>query len=385
MKKISLFILLVLGISCSNNGEDIFDENFTRGGFIEFLTAPETTSFNVLDIQNLSFTADVIDPNSNATSYSLTMMYGDVSVVDFLTLTSFPSTMEITGQDILSALNFTSAADFDISIPLVFVATVTTPTGVFVGRTPDFDNNTNTSNGGNTAIDIFGAARPQAMNFAFTLFLPPPKKLRGTSFESPFGVASGSDYTRPDADADADGELLNNSGERHVMHTATGTGVDDEIGFRTEFISTGDGGFTSEEIGVTTSTNEFSAYPEGVQGYQLEDVDGTLRLTFDRVEVDATANPASGARIQFFPRSTSWESGDSLVISILVERAGGATETIELLNISGSEINDAEDRWSVVSSGFLADISAYTMVIEANVDSGNEDLYFDEMLIFTTE
>ncbi len=386
MKKTYILIALIFGFSC-NDSEDIFEENFTLGGFAQFTEELETTRFNLLEFEEVSFTADIRDLNNNITSYALDMIYGDVVVDDFIVLNSLPGTIAFTGQEVLTALNFT-AADFNVATPLQFVATVTTPDGTFSGLRPDFDINSNTATGGNTASEIFQSALRQAMDFSFTFFLPPPRKFRGTSFEEPFATGAGEDYTRPDAEASLTSELFNNDGERHVMHTAVGNGTDDEIGFRTFFEDTGDSGFTTEEIGVTTATQTVNAYIDGVQGYQLEDVDGLLRIVFDRVEIDPIANPSSGVRIQFFPRETGYEDDDSLVISVLVERADGSEETIELLNVIGDrdiENGGLTGQWNLVDSGFLSNISAYTLTIEATIDSGNEDIYFDEMLVYIPE
>lgn len=386
MKYKYILLIIVFAISCSDS-EDIFEENFTRGGFAQFSEDLETSRFNALTFDEVSFSAEVIDPNNNVQSYALTLIYGDIVVDNFIVLNSLPGTVQFTGQEILSSLNL-SLNELDIATSLQFVATITTPDGIFSGSRPSFDSAANVVTGGDTANDIFSSAVRQAVDFSFSFFLPPPKKFRGTSFEEPFGTGAGFDYTRPDADADLTAELLNNSGERHVMHTASGTGTDDEIGFRTFFESTGDGGFTTEEIGVSTATEEVGAYIDGAQGYQLEDVDGLLRIVFDKVEIDPVANPSSGVQIQFFPRDTGWEDDDTLVISVVLERGDGSEETVELLNVLGDQ--DIEDggligKWNLVDTGFLDNIAAYTLIIEAVVDSGNEDIYFDQMLVYIPE
>ncbi|MGK0430535.1 MAG: hypothetical protein ACJARX_002212, partial [Psychroserpens sp.] len=37
------------------------------------------------------------------------------------------------------------------------------------------------------------------------------------------------------------------------------------------------------------------------------------------------------------------------------------------------------------NTGFLNGVTAYTLIIEATIDSGNEDLYFDQMLVYTID
>lgn len=383
MKHIFIIALILLAVSCQDDN-NILDDELDRGGLIEFAEIPDFSPFNILDFANVSFTANVVDPNNNATSYDLTLIYNDVEVDNFLTVTSFPNSFTILGQDILDALGI-SSNDLAADDSFRFVATVTTTNGIFIGLPVDFNPDTNEQEGGSIAPNVFSSSPKNALDFRFTLFFPPPKKLRGTSFEEPFAAADPSeDYIRT-ADNDVEGELLNNPGQRHVMHTAVGTGLDDEIGFRSEFFSNGNGGFSNEEIGVTQKTEDVGGYIDGIQGFQLEDVDGLFRLTFDTVNVDPVTNPQTGVQIQYFLRSTSWEDDDTLRIYAMIERAGAATETIELLNLSGSGLNDVEGLWRVADSGFLDNITAYTLIIDAEIDSGNEEIYFDSMLVYVPE
>ncbi|WP_394749911.1 hypothetical protein [Spongiimicrobium salis] len=383
MKKIYFLFVVLLGFSCNEPG-DVLDDNFQRGALIVFDTRPETTRINALDIENYTFSAVVSDPGNNVTAYELRLIYEDIVVNNFISLSSFPATLEFTGQDILSALNLT-AEEIDPSRAVQLIATLTIPSGTFDGAVTDFNTDENIQEGGDSSGVLFiddNLAFNQAINFRLSFFIPPPRRLRGTSFEEPFGTGFGSDYTRPDTEEDVTAELMNNPGERSVMYSAVGSGPDDEIGFRTFFESTGDGGFTSEEIGVTTATGEVGAFIDGEQGYQLEDIDGLLRLTFDEVLVDPATNPSSGIRIQFFPRATSWEADDTLTIFANITRADGSTDTLELTNISGAQIDELEGRWNVADTGFMPDVVSYVLIIEAVVDSGNEDIYFDEMLVF---
>ncbi|MEM9361453.1 MAG: hypothetical protein AAGA43_02410 [Bacteroidota bacterium] len=383
MKKVYILTVMWLGLSC-NGTDDIFEENFTRGGFAQFTEDLETTRFNLLTFEEASFSAEVVDPNNNIISYSLALIYGEIVVDDFIVLNSFPGTIMFTGQEVLDALNLT-ITDLETSVSLEFVATITTPEGTFSGNRPDFDASTNSVVGGDTANEIFASAMRQAVNFSFSFFLPPPRKLRGTSFEEPFG--NDEPYTKPGGVTENE-ILTNNPGERFVVYTAQGTGVDDEIGFTAEvFFVDGDSGFTSERIGVSTDTEAVGgAFADGVQGYQIEDVDGLFRLTFDTVPVDNTLNPSSGVQIQYYPIEADHESGDNLTITAEIERADGSMETLELLNISGTDIdNGLEERWNLADTGFLIDVVSYTLIVETNIDSGAEDVYFDQMLVYIPE
>jgi hypothetical protein len=382
MKKKYLLILLLVGLSC--NETDVFKENFERGGLIVFAPKPESTRISVLALENYAFKTGIEDPNNNATLYVLDLTYGNIVVENFITITTFPNTLTFTAQDILTALNLT-ANEIDLTLQLEFLATVTTTNGVFNDALSDFNFQTNEQEGGDSGNLLFdNPAFNQALAFNFTFFLPPPKKLRGTSFESSFGTGFGSDYTRPVADSALTAALLNNPGEREVNYVAVGAGEDDEIGFTTSFVNNGGDGFDSEEVGVTTSTSEVGEFLDGVQGYQLEDVDGILIVEFDRIEVDTNINPVSGVQIQFFPRDTGYESDDNLTIKAIVER-GSSIETVELMNITGNDIEAVAGRWNLANTGFLTGVTAYTLIIEAAIDSGNEDLYFDQMLVYITD
>ena len=389
MKKIGFILSIAILVSACNEPEDVFLENFEEGALITFQTVPEGDALriSVLNTSEYVFSQIVLDPRNTVLRYSLRLIYGDIVVNDFVVLTSFPNTLEFTGEDILTALNLT-AEEIDTGIPLLLIATLTTANNTFDAALTDFNSDTNTQEGGDSSGDLFLNDNPnfnQAVNFSLAFFVPPPKKLRGTSFEEPFGAPLGSDYTRPDNEASLTAELLNNPGERHVMHTAVGDGVDDEIGFRTFFIDTGESGFTSEEIGVSNDPGEIGGvFLDGNQAYQMEDTDGIVRLEFDRVEVDATENPLSGIQIQYFPvdDNNNREVEDTFLVTVDVEYADGSTEILELLNITGLEINPNIGRWNLVTSGFLENITAYTMAVELNVNGGSEDMYFDQMLVF---
>ncbi|TSE11472.1 hypothetical protein [Aquimarina algiphila] len=384
MKKINVLLaLLILGISC-NDSSDILEDNFTRGGLVVWDQVPDSFRLNVLEFEDLVFSNGVEDPNNNIISYDLRMTYGDITVDKFITLTSFPNTLTFSGQEILTALNLTKD-DLDIAIPLNFVAVITTTNGVFDGARIDFDSETNSNDGGDSGTELFdNPAFNQAINFGLSLFVPPPLKLRGTSFEEPFGTDDR--YTR--TDAVAVGELLNNPGERHVQHTAVGTGIDDEIGFRSFFedpnTTVSSPGFTSEQIGISNDPGPTGgSFLDGDQAYQVEDIDGTIRIEFDRVTVDATQHPTTGIQIQYFPiGGNNRESDDFIRATAIVERADGSMETLVLLDINGLVVNDGLDRWNLIDSGFLTDVVAYTLTVEIAVDGGSEDTYFDQMLVY---
>ena len=382
MKNIFKLTFCFLLVACASNDDNLLEDITYKGGFIQFEETPANLNYNFLNIQEFVLEAPLIDPNNNAIGYSLTLNYNGTAVENFYSINSFPAAMSIDIQMILDALGLT-IGDIDETAQFNFVATVETPEGFYSGLTPDFDYDDNEEVGGNTAVNLLGSGYKNAMDFTVNFFIPPPKKYRGTSFEEPFAAAdAGADYTRTDVDVSR--EMLNNTGERYVMHVATGTGENDEIGFRAFFEDNGSGGFTNEEIGVTMKTEDVGSYPDGVQGYQLEDVDGLWRLEFDKVTIPSELTK-TGIQIKFFPRSTSWESSDTLHIYVDIESPAGVFNTIDLVDLSGSGINNLEDKWNTASTGFLDGVVSYKLFVATELNSSSEEMYFDEMLVYVPE
>lgn len=386
MKHIYKWFFCIFIVACSSNDNNLIDDLTVRGGYIEFEDTPEELRFNFLKIAEFSIDSKLIDGNNNATNYSLTLIHDGNEVPDFIVVNSFPAALNINISSIVSALGI-NMADVNGASEFRFLASVTTPEDVYTGLNPDFNSDTNENEGGNSVPRLLQSTTKQAMDFTIRFFVPPPKKLRGTSFEEPFAAADpGADYTRADGQGEIDeGELFNHDGERHVMHIATGTGEDDEIGFRSFFIDNGGNGFVNEEIGVTQKTEDVVSYSDGIQGFQIEDVDGLWRLVFDKVTVNSDVNTSTGVQIKFFPRDATWESGDNIHIYVEVERVGGAIEVIELMDLSGEGIEAIMGKWNTVDTGFLQDVISYTLTVDSELNQPTEEFYFDEMLVYIPE
>lgn len=382
MKNIFKWVLLLFCLSCSQENNNLFEDIALNGGYIEFTNGIPEARFNILDLPEDLINTPINDPNNNALSYKLTLVYNDTQVENFLEINAFPSDLVIKLQSVLDALSLTTE-DLTSDTEFQFIANVTTPSGIFSGLNPDFNTDTNTQEGGSIGPGSLETNNDSAMTILVTFFIPPPRKIRGTSFEEAFAAADPeADYVRADGEGnDDEGELFNHDGERHVMHTAVGNGVDDEIGFRSFFFSNGGGGFSNEEIGVTQKIEDVGSYVDGIQGFQLEDVDGLFRLLFDKVEINPTAEPLTGVRIQVFFRSTSWEDEDRIRIYAEIKK-DGEIELIELLNLIGPQIDEIEDKWNVIDSGFLEDVTSYQLIIDSEIDSSSEEIYFDEMLVY---
>lgn len=384
MKKVFLFSLLILGLSC-NDSDNVFEEVFNRGGYVEFVNNFETDPISILDFNEFVFSEDIIDPNNNAILYQLDLLHDGKVVENFITIDTFPSKINFTGTEVLDALNST-VLELNISSSIDFIAKITTPDGVFKGTLSDFNFDTNTQNGGNNGANVFRTPRNNALQFGFSVFLPSPIKLRGTSFEEPFG--NDQPYTKRGGERE-DEELINNAGERSVQYTAVGNGVNDEIGFRTfvDFDNGNFAGWTSEKIGVSSEDALFpTGFADGSRAYQVADTDGSVIIVFDRVEVDNLVNPITGVQVKYNPAESGYESSDIILITAEVEKANGTSEIVELLNITGPDIDAGlEGQWNTANSGLIQDAVAYTLTIEARTSVDEETIFFDDMILFTLE
>lgn len=384
MKKVFLLSLLVLGLSC-NDTDDVFKEVFNKGAYIEFANEPDFNSISLIEFSEYTFSEEIIDPNDNAILYQLDLSYKDKVIENFVTVETFPSILTFTGQQILDALNITNL-EFDISSPINFTAKITTPDGVFIGKQSDFNFDNNTQNGGSFGSNVFRTSRSPALQFSLSVFLPDVIKLRGTSFEEPFG--NDQPYNKP-GDATDGNELSNNPGERSVQYTAIGNGIDNEIGFTT-FVkfAPGNVGWTSEKIGVSSEDAILaSGFADGSQAYELEDTDGSLLIVFDKVEVDNSINKITGVEIKYYIDRSGYESGDFIKITADIERVDGTQETLVLLDINGTDIENTniEEQWLTATSGLLQNVVSYTLTVEADTSADGETFFFDDMKVFTLE
>ncbi|GHC62629.1 choice-of-anchor I family protein [Ulvibacter litoralis] len=200
-----------------------------------------------------------------------------------------------------------------------------------------------------------------------------------TSFEEP---APGGQYVDT-GDAAIAHDLLNNATESPVDFTSTGG----EIGFDASYVpyTTPDVGLTDGDfVGVSDFTGDVTAYSDGLQGYQLSDVDGNMIVEFD--VVDFTNYTNTTVSVDYFINTTGYE-GDGTVnesnsdrFRIYVRDITNGIE-IDILNTEGSDINDLsiEGAWItgnvIVPGGIMAQL-----VVEARTNSSSETMYLDNIL-----
>lgn len=369
--------ILVIGCTDDNN---LLDDIAVRGGFIQFEQEP-ALSISLLDLETATISETLIDPNNNATNYTLTLYYEGTVIENFLTITSFPANLELSINDFTTALGITSA-DIGQNTEFTLIATITTPTGVYSGFSPNYDSN-NVNQGGDTTVRLKSSGFRDAIEFDVTFFTPPGKTIKGTSFEEVPVGAEDATYTR-NGSANEDGDLINGPNPPFVDYVSTGN----EIGFDSEFIgvpniSTTSLGFTSERIGVTTALEDVDPFPDGNHAFHIEDPDGAIRITFDIVDVPA-GQENSGISFQYFLRTTSWETLDGIKAYANITTDSGS-EVIQLLNALDDDAEDVEGVWNTANSGFLKGVRSYQLVIDLQSGHDTEDIYIDNIIVFEPE
>jgi len=386
MKKYNIIficLIFILGTACSDQG-NLFDEFAVRGGFIQFESGKPNLSFNVFNLQTTTPLIDnqvLIDPNNNATRYSLSLTHQGNTVEDFKVLTTFPSSLTITVEDVLTALGTTIDGIRDSSID--FVATVTTPDGVFNGNNPNIvDGSGNLGGDTNTRIKFIGFN--DAMVFKIDVFTPPPTAIRKTSFEEVAIGAAGDTYFR-NGGADETIDLINGDNPPFVDFTATGTGSENEIGFNTEYyavanISSSGLGFVNERVGVYSLFEQFTDYADGTQGFHIEDPDGGIRINFDTVNIPA-GQENSGIRFSVYFGNTSWESRDGMYAYVNITTDAGS-DVIEMANLFDNDVEAIAGEWVTFDTGFLTGIRSYQLVIEAQSGATPESFDIDNIIIY---
>lgn len=202
-----------------------------------------------------------------------------------------------------------------------------------------------------------------------------------TSFEEPpvFTI----EYTDT-GDPNVAHDLINNSNEPLVDFSTTGS----EIGFDARYEpydSPGTGLSDGDAVGVTDEppTNS-NPYTDGLQGYQLSDIDGNFILEFDPI---TTGGGSHELTIDYFISETGYEgdgtsnTSGSDRLRIYVKDLTNITET-DILNTTGNDINDLgiEGFWISGIATLLPNITAQ-LVIEARTNSGAESFYLDNIIV----
>ena len=228
-------------------------------------------------------------------------------------------------------------------------------------------------------------------------------KLAFTSFEEPTGFIGGQ-YTSLGNPCE-DHDLVNNDSQNPLD---TIPFVSNEIGFNARFVapSNCEDGISRDWNGVTSFTGDlhdgssdfearvFSAFTDGLQGYQINDVDGTLILESEDIDLTGRVNLTFG--LDYFLSDydsfdepvidySDWEIDDFLrVYAVNLD----TMEEYEAVNIKGGINADSIDNvvpsiefvWNSAVVNLPSNIRV-KIVIEASMNSTNERIYLDNIVI----
>ncbi len=203
------------------------------------------------------------------------------------------------------------------------------------------------------------------------------------SFEEPDVFSS--EYTDT-GDATIAHDLLNNIDEPLVNFTTTGGELGHNASY-SPYDTPGDGLTDGDFVGVTEITpTTADPFPDGLQGYQISDVDGNFLLEFDTV--DTGVNGVHALTMDYFIADTGFE-GDGTVnepgsdrLRIYVKDLTNSTE-IDILDTTGNDINDLAIQGSWISANVdLSGLGGATvqLVIEARTNAGTEAFFFDNII-----
>jgi len=376
-----------------------------NGPFVTFVENDLNFRIDIFDPQSAVFEATLHD-NGNATErYMLHVTHTNenaetVTFENFKTIENFPHKLQINFTELTDALNL-DPENIGAGEVFNFHSTALGKDGVtYESNTWIFDEGEllkeldenedvirihdpgTARQGGDYDSSFERLSYKSAMLFDLSTFISPPPIYRYTSFETVPVPASEDRYCKNEG-PDHDEDLVNNEGEPHVDHVATGTGPEDEIGFNSEFFSNDQGGFSCEQLGVlgaNVDNGGQNGWSDGAQGYYAEDVDGVLKITFDRIAIP-TEHSQTGVRADVFLSGT-FEGDDSIHIYAEVEKTDGSTETIDLISVDADGMNNLKSVWRTFDSGLMGGVTAYTPVVEYSCNSGAEKMYLDYLLIY---
>ncbi len=222
---------------------------------------------------------------------------------------------------------------------------------------------------------------------------PSFSQIATTSFEEP-AVFSGN-YTDT-GDPNTAHALINNTNEPLVNFTSTGG----ELGFSASYApyDTPDVGLTDgDQVGVTDNKPSTAVlFTDGVNGYQMNDLDGNFILEFDQVDLTSVNSPAISLdfllSINSNPLNGNYE-GDGTVnesgsdrLRIYINDITNSAE-IDLFNSTGNDLDDfvpfdsGSGEYQLAWQSILEDLpnSVVQLVIEGRTNASTEEFWFDNI------
>ncbi len=233
-------------------------------------------------------------------------------------------------------------------------------------------------------ITILAALFVGAVSFA---------QVAGTSFEEPEAISG--KYTDL-GDPNTAHPLVNNAGEPILNYVSTGG----ELGFMSYYVpyDTPDVGLTDGDfVGVTSFKPSVDLeFTNGVQGFQMNDLDGNMILEFDEVNLMGVSNPSVSLdfllSINDTPTNGNYE-GDGTVnesgsdrLRIFIKDITNNNE-IDLFNSTGQDLDEFvpmsggeyQLQWQQATASLLPN-TIVQLVIEGRTNASAENFWFDNIV-----
>ncbi|MFK5880478.1 MAG: T9SS type A sorting domain-containing protein [Flavobacteriaceae bacterium] len=147
-----------------------------------------------------------------------------------------------------------------------------------------------------------------------------------------------------------------------------------------------------DKFGVATTTSFIDGIglppAEGAQAFYMQDVDGTVLMTFDVVDLAATTNPHFN--MKYILAATGWEAND--FIKITLEFTDCASSTMTLLDTTGQDIDTLgiEDSWNYLSADLTSRVGCKAQLLvafssnAAAEEFGLDDIFFSAGMTLST-
>lgn len=147
-----------------------------------------------------------------------------------------------------------------------------------------------------------------------------------------------------------------------------------------------------DKFGVATTTSFIDGIglppAEGLQAFYMQDVDGTVLMTFDVVDLAGATNPHFS--MEYILAATGWEAND--FIKITLEFTDCASSIITLLDTTGQDIDtlDIEDSWKYLSADLTSRVGCKAQLLvafssnSATEEFGLDDIFFSAGMTLST-
>ncbi|MCI4662926.1 MAG: ExeM/NucH family extracellular endonuclease [Neomegalonema sp.] len=129
-------------------------------------------------------------------------------------------------------------------------------------------------------------------------------------------------------------------------------------------------------IGVTNFATDVGTFTDGSNGYEFQDADGKLILTFNPIDVSGYTNVS--LTLDYFVKETGWETDD--LISITVKTDAG---DVTILDTAGQDIDELaiEAAWQNGVAAIPDAATTAQLVVELDSNSASETMYVDNIVV----